>query len=136
LIVFDKDSPFYDTSSDKRELPENASKQEQLPDGSRQGQNNYDRIGYVGPVSTKGDSSLCLYSIRPRYKAESATWSVEEIGGKSNERARSGERRTRKSFPTLSEGEVDEGISVSLFPCLRRHVDSCIVPTCKGHTKD
>jgi len=87
LIVFDKYSPFafkfthwllYDTSSDKRELPENASKQEQLPDGSRQGQNNYDRIVYVAPVSTKGDSSLRFYSMRPRYKAKSATWSSKK----------------------------------------------------------
>jgi len=58
LIVFDKDSPFgfkfthwvlYDMPSDKRELAENVAKQEQLPDGSRQGPNDYDRIGYVGP---------------------------------------------------------------------------------------
>ena len=58
LIVFDKDSPFgfkfthwvlYDIPSDKRELPENTPKHEQLPDGSRQGHNDYDRIGYVGP---------------------------------------------------------------------------------------
>lgn len=58
LIVFDKDSPFgfkfthwllYDIPSDKRELPENTPKQEQLPDGSRQGHNDYDKTGYVGP---------------------------------------------------------------------------------------
>jgi Raf kinase inhibitor-like YbhB/YbcL family protein len=58
LIVIDKDSPFgfkfthwvlYDIPSDKRELPENTPKQEQLTDGSRQGQNDYDRIGYIGP---------------------------------------------------------------------------------------
>jgi Raf kinase inhibitor-like YbhB/YbcL family protein len=63
LIVFDKDSPFgfkfthwvlYDIPSDKRELPENTPKQEQLPDGSRQGKNDYDRIGYVGPCPPKG----------------------------------------------------------------------------------
>jgi Raf kinase inhibitor-like YbhB/YbcL family protein len=58
LIVIDKDSPFgfkfthwalYDMPSDKRELPQNTPKQEQLPDGSRQGHNDYDGIGYVGP---------------------------------------------------------------------------------------
>jgi Raf kinase inhibitor-like YbhB/YbcL family protein len=63
LIVFDKDSPFgfkfthwllYDIPLDKRELPENTPKQEQLPDGSRQGHNDYDRIGYVGPCPPKG----------------------------------------------------------------------------------
>jgi Raf kinase inhibitor-like YbhB/YbcL family protein len=63
LIVFDKDSPFgfkfthwvlYDIPSDKRELPENTPKQEQLPDGSRQGHNDYDKIGYVGPCPPRG----------------------------------------------------------------------------------
>jgi len=63
LIVFDRDSSFgfkfthwvlYDIPSDKRELPENTSKQEQLPDGSRQGHNDYDRIGYVGPCPPRG----------------------------------------------------------------------------------
>jgi Raf kinase inhibitor-like YbhB/YbcL family protein len=58
LIVFDKDSPFgfkfthwvlYDIPSDKRELPEGVAKEEQLSDGSRQGPNDYDRVGYVGP---------------------------------------------------------------------------------------
>jgi Raf kinase inhibitor-like YbhB/YbcL family protein len=63
LIVFDKDSPFgfkfthwalYDIPSDKRELQENIPKEEQLPDGSRQGKNDYDRIGYVGPCPPRG----------------------------------------------------------------------------------
>jgi Raf kinase inhibitor-like YbhB/YbcL family protein len=63
LIVFDKDSPFgfkfthwvlYDIPSDKRELPESTPKQEQLPDGSRQGHNDYDKIGYVGPCPPRG----------------------------------------------------------------------------------
>jgi Raf kinase inhibitor-like YbhB/YbcL family protein len=63
LIVVDKDSPFgfkfthwvlYDIPSDERELPENTPKQEQLPDGSRQGKNDYDRIGYVGPCPPRG----------------------------------------------------------------------------------
>jgi Raf kinase inhibitor-like YbhB/YbcL family protein len=58
LIVTDKDSPLgfnfvhwvlYDIPPDKRELPEGTAKLEQLPDGSRQGHNDYDRIGYVGP---------------------------------------------------------------------------------------
>ena len=58
LVVIDKDSPFgwnfvhwvlYDLPADKRELPEAIAKQAQLPDGSRQGQNGYDKIGYVGP---------------------------------------------------------------------------------------
>ena len=58
LIVTDKDSPFglnfvhwvlYDLPADKRELPQGVAKQEQLPDGSRQGHNGFDKIGYVGP---------------------------------------------------------------------------------------
>jgi Raf kinase inhibitor-like YbhB/YbcL family protein len=58
LIVFDKDSPLgfkfthwvlYDIPADKREVPENIARQEQLSDGSRQGPNDYDRIGYLGP---------------------------------------------------------------------------------------
>jgi Raf kinase inhibitor-like YbhB/YbcL family protein len=58
LIVFDKDSRFgfkfthwvlYDLPPTKRELAEDVAKQEQLPDGSRQGPNDYGRIGYVGP---------------------------------------------------------------------------------------
>lgn len=63
LVAFDKDSPFgfkfthwvlYGIPPDKRELPENLAKQEQLPDGSRQGLNDYDRIGYVGPCPPQG----------------------------------------------------------------------------------
>jgi Raf kinase inhibitor-like YbhB/YbcL family protein len=58
LVVTDKDSPFgfnfvqwvlYDIPPDKRELPEGIAKQKQLPDGSRQGHNGFDKIGYVGP---------------------------------------------------------------------------------------
>src|SRR5260370_27578438 len=63
LMVFDNDSPFgfkfthwvlYDIPSDKRELPENTAKQEQLPDGSCQGHNDCDRMGYVGPCPPRG----------------------------------------------------------------------------------
>ena len=58
LVVIDTDSPLgwnfvhwvlYDLPADKRELPEAIVKQEQLPDGSRQGRNGYDKTGYVGP---------------------------------------------------------------------------------------
>ncbi len=58
LVAFDKDSLFgysfthwvlYDLPADKRELPEGLPKQEQLPDGSRQGPNDFDKTGYVGP---------------------------------------------------------------------------------------
>ena len=63
LITFDKDSPFgfkfthwvlYDIPPEKRELAEGVAKQGQLPDGSRQGLNDYDRLGYVGPCPPHG----------------------------------------------------------------------------------
>jgi Raf kinase inhibitor-like YbhB/YbcL family protein len=58
LIAYDKDSPFgysfthwllYDLPADKRELPEALPKQAQLPDGSFQGSNDFDKSGYAGP---------------------------------------------------------------------------------------
>lgn len=58
LIAVDRDSPIsfvhwvlYNVPAEKRELPEGLPKQEQLPDGSRQGQNDYDKAGYVGPCA-------------------------------------------------------------------------------------
>jgi Raf kinase inhibitor-like YbhB/YbcL family protein len=63
LIAFDKDSPFgfkfthwvlYDMPPEKRELTENVPNEAQLSDGSRQGPNDYDRIGYVGPCPPHG----------------------------------------------------------------------------------
>lgn len=58
LIAIDRDSPFgfrfvhwvlFDLPPETRELPEGIAKQGQLPDGSRQGWNGYDKAGYVGP---------------------------------------------------------------------------------------
>jgi len=58
LIAVDRDSPLnfafvhwvlYDLPASTRELPEGLPKQAQLPDGSLQGQNDDDKIGYVGP---------------------------------------------------------------------------------------
>ena len=58
LIAIDRDSAFgfkfvhwvlFDLPPETRELPEGIAKQEQLPDGSRQGLNAYGEIGYVGP---------------------------------------------------------------------------------------
>jgi Raf kinase inhibitor-like YbhB/YbcL family protein len=63
IIVYDKDSLFgskfmhwslYDMPSEKRELTEGIAKQEQLPDGSRQGSNDNDQIGYFGPCPPRG----------------------------------------------------------------------------------
>lgn len=39
----------YDLPSDKRELSEGIAKLKQLPDGSRQGSNGFDKYGYAGP---------------------------------------------------------------------------------------
>lgn len=59
LIVIDRDAYFgfgsfthwllYDLPAEKRELSEGLPKQAQLPDGSRQGQNDFDKTGYLGP---------------------------------------------------------------------------------------
>jgi Raf kinase inhibitor-like YbhB/YbcL family protein len=57
LTVVDLDSLFgsfthwilYGLPADARELPEGVPKQEQLPDGSKQGRNDFDRTGYRGP---------------------------------------------------------------------------------------
>jgi len=39
----------YDLPADKRELPEGIAKLDELPDGSRQGKNDFDKVGYGGP---------------------------------------------------------------------------------------
>jgi len=62
LIAVDRDSLFgsfthwffphwilYNLPPEVRELPEALPKQEQLADGSRQGLNGFDKVGYVGP---------------------------------------------------------------------------------------
>lgn len=57
LVVTDPDAPggtfvhwvLYGMPADKRELPEGLSKEGRLIDGSRQGRNDFDEIGYRGP---------------------------------------------------------------------------------------
>lgn len=57
LIVIDRDAPIgefvhwvaYNLPAEKRELAEGLPKQEQLPDGTRQGMNDFDKVGYGGP---------------------------------------------------------------------------------------
>jgi hypothetical protein len=58
LIAVDRDSPFgfafvhwvlYNLPANTRELLERVPKQDHLPDGSRQGQNDFDKTGYAGP---------------------------------------------------------------------------------------
>ena len=92
LIVVDRDSPLdysfvhwvlYDLPAETRELPEGLPKQAQLPDGSRQGQNDYDKIGYAAPCPPRGshryvfalyalDSSLNLPPGATRKQVENA----------------------------------------------------------------
>jgi Raf kinase inhibitor-like YbhB/YbcL family protein len=83
LIVIDKDSRFgsvvgyflrwvlgyfahwvvYDIPADKRELPEGTAKVGQLPDGSRQGQNDFDKTGYGGPCPPGSSSHHYVFTL-------------------------------------------------------------------------
>jgi Raf kinase inhibitor-like YbhB/YbcL family protein len=72
LVVVDRDSPFgysfvhwvlYDLPAEKRELLEGLPKQEQLPDGSRQGLNDYDKTGYVGPCPPSGSAHRYVFAL-------------------------------------------------------------------------
>lgn len=62
LLVLDPDAPakvwvhwvLYDLPADAKELPEEVAKQEQLPNGARQGVNDFGKIGYSGPCPPPG----------------------------------------------------------------------------------
>jgi Raf kinase inhibitor-like YbhB/YbcL family protein len=62
LIADDPDAPvgtwvhwvLYDLPGDAKELAENVPKQEQLPNGARQGRNDFRKIGYGGPCPPPG----------------------------------------------------------------------------------
>lgn len=62
LIADDPDAPMgtwvhwvlYDLPSESRRLPEGVAKQETLSDGSKQGVNDFGRIGYGGPCPPPG----------------------------------------------------------------------------------
>jgi Raf kinase inhibitor-like YbhB/YbcL family protein len=62
LIMDDPDAPvgtwvhwvLYGLPADTRELPEGVAKQEQLPNGARQGRNDFRKIGYGGPCPPPG----------------------------------------------------------------------------------
>ncbi|MFZ0979529.1 MAG: YbhB/YbcL family Raf kinase inhibitor-like protein [Candidatus Acidiferrales bacterium] len=71
LTVVDHDAPvgsfvhwvLYDMPPEARGLPEGVPKQKQLPDGSRQGQNDFDKIGYGGPCPPGGSSHRYTFSL-------------------------------------------------------------------------
>jgi Raf kinase inhibitor-like YbhB/YbcL family protein len=71
LIVNDRDAPLgsfvhwvlYDLPPEARELPEGLPKQGQLADGSRQGQNDFDKIGYGGPCPPKGSTHRYVFTL-------------------------------------------------------------------------
>jgi Raf kinase inhibitor-like YbhB/YbcL family protein len=87
LLVTDKDTPFsslsgfffvhwvlYDVPGDKRELTEGIPTQPQLPDGSLQGRNDFDKIGYGGPCPHFGAThrySFALYALDSRLNLSS-----------------------------------------------------------------
>ena len=62
LIADDPDAPvgtwvhwvFFDLPAKARELPEGVAKQEELAEGSRQGRNDFRKIGYGGPCPPPG----------------------------------------------------------------------------------
>jgi len=71
LTVVDHDAPMgsfvhwvlYDLPPETRSLPEGVPKQGQLPDGSRQGQNDFDKVGYGGPCPPQGSSHRYTFSL-------------------------------------------------------------------------
>ena len=71
LIVTDPDAPIgtfthwvlYDLPPDMRELPESIRKAEQLPNGSRQGSNDFGEIGYDGPCPPGHSTHRYLFDL-------------------------------------------------------------------------
>ena len=71
LIVTDPDAPIgtfthwvlFDLPPDMRELPESIRKAEQLPNGSRQGTNDFGEIGYDGPCPPGHSTHRYLFDL-------------------------------------------------------------------------
>ena len=71
LIMDDPDAPagtwvhwvLYDLPASARGLPENVAKLESLPDGSRQGRNDFRRIGYGGPCPPPGRAHRYFFKL-------------------------------------------------------------------------
>ncbi len=71
LIADDPDAPvgtwvhwvLYDLPSSLRELPESFAKTADLPDGSRQGRNDFGKIGYGGPCPPRGPAHRYFFKL-------------------------------------------------------------------------
>lgn len=71
LIVTDPDAPmgtfvhwvFYDIPANKRELSAGTPNQDQLPDGSRQGRNSDNKIGYTSPCPPTGTTHRYFFDL-------------------------------------------------------------------------
>jgi Raf kinase inhibitor-like YbhB/YbcL family protein len=71
LTIVDHDAPvgsfvhwvLYDVPPETRALPEGVPTQDKLPDGSRQGRNDFDKIGYGGPCPPGGSSHRYTFSL-------------------------------------------------------------------------
>ncbi len=71
LIADDPDAPvgtwvhwvLYDLPGATRDLPEGVAKQEQLPNGARQGRNDFGKIGYGGPCPPRGPAHRYFFKL-------------------------------------------------------------------------
>ena len=71
LIMDDPDAPagtwvhwvLYDLPSNTRELAENIPNREQLPNGARQGRNDFNKIGYGGPCPPSGNAHRYFFKL-------------------------------------------------------------------------
>lgn len=71
LIMDDPDAPagtwvhwvLFDLPAETRELAEGVAKQEQLANGSRQGRNDFGKIGYGGPCPPPGDPHRYFFKL-------------------------------------------------------------------------
>jgi Raf kinase inhibitor-like YbhB/YbcL family protein len=71
LIMDDPDAPvgtwvhwvIYDLPATTRDLAEGIAKQEQLPDGARQGRNDFGEIGYGGPCPPPGKAHRYFFKL-------------------------------------------------------------------------
>lgn len=88
LIMDDPDAPagtwvhwiLYDLPGDARTLEEGIAKDLQLPDGARQGRNDFGKIGYDGPCPPKGAPHryfFKLYALDRKLKLKAGTIKAE-----------------------------------------------------------